>query len=94
MTRLGRDEQLESLRDQLEEWRHNLALRVAGEAQALNVELHKLSDDEIDEVWEILRTAQQQVFAGTDMLRDLRRRLQTRPPNRERSGREADDPCS
>ena len=80
MSRLRRSEQLESLHNQLEEWQHNLALRVAGEAQALHVEIHKLSDDEIDEVWEVLSTAQQQVFAGTDSLRDLRRRLQTRPP--------------
>ena len=83
MSRLRREEQLESLHNQLEEWQHNLALRVAGEAQALHVEIHKLSDDEIDEVWEILRTAQQQVFAGTDSLRDLRRRLQTRPLTHE-----------
>lgn len=73
-----REEELESLHQQLEEWQHNLALRVAGEAQALDAELHKLTDDEIEELWEILRTAQQHVFAGTDMLRDLRRRLQ--PP--------------
>ena len=83
MSRLRREEQLESIHNQLEEWQHNLALRVAGEAQALDVEIHKLSDDEIDEVWEVLRTAQQQVFAGTDSLRDLRRRLQTRPLTHE-----------
>lgn len=83
MSRLGRAEQLESLHNQLEEWQHNLALRVAGEAQALDAEIDKLSDDEIDEVWDVLRTAQQQVFAGTDSLRDLRRRLQTRPPTHD-----------
>jgi hypothetical protein len=80
MSRLDRAEQLESLHNQLEEWQHNHAVRVAGEAQALDAELHKLADDEIDEMWETLRTAQQHVFAGTDMLRDLRRRLQTPLP--------------
>ena len=72
-----RDEELESLHHQLEEWQHNLALRVAGEAKALDAELHRLTDDEIEELWDILRTAQQHVFSGTDMLRDLRRRVQT-----------------
>ncbi len=77
MSRLDRAEQVESLHDQLEEWQHNLAVRVAGEAEALDAEIHKLTDDEIDEMWEMLRTAQQHVFAGTDLLRDLRRRLQS-----------------
>lgn len=80
MSRLDRAQQLESLHTQLEEWQHNLAVRVAGEAQALDAEIDKLTDDEIDEVWEVLRTAQQRVFAGTDMLRDLRRRLQSPLP--------------
>jgi hypothetical protein len=77
VSRLRREEELESLHHQLEEWQHNLALRVAGEAKALDAELHRLTDDEIEELWEILSTAQQHVFAGTDMLRDLRRRVQT-----------------
>lgn len=77
MSRLRREEELESLHHQLEQWQHNLAVRVAGEAKALDAELHKLTDDEIDELWEILRTAQQHVLNGTDMLRELRRRLQT-----------------
>lgn len=77
MSRSRRDEELESLHQQLEEWQHNLALRVAGEARALDAELHRLTDDEIKELWEIFRTAQQHVFAGTDLLRDLRRRVQT-----------------
>lgn len=80
MSRHDRAEQLESLHNQLEEWQHNLALRVAGEAQALDAEIHKLTDDGIDETWETLRSAQQHVFAGTDMLRELRRRLQSPPP--------------
>jgi hypothetical protein len=80
MSRLDRAEQLDGLHNQLEEWQHNLAVRVAGEAQALDAEIHKLTDDEIDEMWEMLRTAQQHVFAGTDMLRDLRRRLQSPLP--------------
>ena len=80
MSRLDRAAQLGSLHNQLEEWQHNLAVRVAGEAQALDAEIHKLTDDEIDEMWEMLRTAQQHVFAGTDILRDLRRRLQSPLP--------------
>lgn len=80
MSRLDRAEQLESLHNQLEEWQHNLAVRVAGEAQALDAEIQKLTDDEIDEMWEMLRTAQQHVFTGTDLLRYLRRRLQSPLP--------------
>lgn len=80
MSGLRRDTQLESIRNQLEEWQQNLAVRVAGEAEALDIQLPKLLDGEFDEVWDVLRNAQQQVLAGTDMLRDLRRRLQNRDP--------------
>lgn len=80
MSGLRRDTQLESIHNQLEEWQQNLAVRVAGEAEALAFQLPKLLDGEYDEVWDVLRNAQQQVLAGTDMLRDLRRRLQNRDP--------------
>jgi hypothetical protein len=53
---------------------------VAGEAEALDIQLPKLLDEEFDEVWNVLRRALQQVLAGTDMVRDLRRRLQNRDP--------------
>ena len=80
MSGLGRETQLESIHNQLEEWQQNLAVRVAGEAEALDFQLSKLVDGEFDEVWDVLRNAQQQVLAGTDMLRDIRRRLQNRDP--------------
>lgn len=80
MSGLGREKQLESIHNQLEEWQQNLAVRVAGEAEALDIQLPKLLDEEFDEVWNVLRRALQQVLAGTDMVRDLRRRLQNRDP--------------
>lgn len=80
MSGLDRESQIKDLQGQLDDWQHNLAVRVAGEARALDVELRKLHDDEFDEVWDVIRAARQQLFAATDMLRDLRRRLQDRPP--------------
>lgn len=78
MAKLSRQEQLRSIRHQLEHWQYNLAARVADEAQALELELDKLHDHELDQAWEALRTGQERVLAGCDALRDLRRRLQDR----------------
>lgn len=78
MASLSRQEQLRSIHTQLEHWRQTLSARVADEAQALDVELDKLHDDEIDDVWQALRTGQEHVLAGCDTVRDLRRRLQDR----------------
>jgi len=79
MPELSRQQNLESIRGQLDDWQHNLSVRVAGEAQALDLELEKVRDNEIEEVWNALRTGQQNVLDGCDKLRDLRRRLQDRP---------------
>ena len=80
MSEMSRQDQLPGIRTQLEYWQDNLALRVAGEAQALALEIDKLHDREFNEVWEMLRTAHDQVLASTDLLRDLRRRLRDRDP--------------
>lgn len=85
MTELSRDEQLEALHHQLHHWQDNLAARVTNEAQALDLELERLHDHEIDEVWEALRTGHAHVLAGCDALRDLRRRLQDRPGTHSQS---------
>ena len=78
MSGLNRQARLQEIQHQLERWKDNLATRVASEAQALALEISKLRDHEIDEVWDLLRSANDQVLAGTDVLRDLRRRLQDR----------------
>ena len=80
MSEVNRETQIEGIRGQLHDWQHNLAVRVAGEAQALDVEIDKLNDNEFDEVWEVIRTARNSLFAATDTLRELRLRLQDRPP--------------
>jgi hypothetical protein len=53
----------------------NLALRVAGEAQALDVEVDKLHDGEVEEALQQLRFEHTQILAGCNTIRDLRRRL-------------------
>ena len=80
MSEMSRQDQLLGIHTQLEYWQDNLALRVAGEAQALALEIDKLHDRECDEAWQLIQTAHDQVLAGTDILRDLRRRLQDRQP--------------
>jgi hypothetical protein len=69
---------LRSIRLQLEHWQHNLANRVADEAQALELELDKLQDHELDRVLEVLRAGREHVLAGCDAVRDMRRQLQER----------------
>ena len=81
MTEDTRQLQLDQIHTQLEDWQHNLALRVAGEAQALDVEIHKLYDGEVEEAEQRLRSAHTQILAGCDTIRDLRRRLQDRQPS-------------
>lgn len=44
-----------------------------------DLELDKLHDHEIAKVWEAVRTGQEQVLAGCDSIRDIRRRLQDWP---------------
>jgi hypothetical protein len=78
MSELNREAQLQGIRRQLEHWQDNIAARVANEARALALEIGKLGDHEFDEVWDLLRAANDQVLAATDILRDLRRRLQDR----------------
>jgi hypothetical protein len=48
---------------------------VAGEAQALDVEVDKLHDGEVEEALQQLRFAHTQILAGYDTIRDLRRGL-------------------
>ena len=81
MTEDTRQLQLDQIHAQLEDWQDNLALRVAGEAQALEVEVDKLHDGEVEEALQQLRSAHTQVLAGCDNIRDLRRRLQDRQPS-------------
>jgi hypothetical protein len=45
----------------------------------LELELDKLHDYELDQVWEALRTGLESILAGCDLVRDVRRRLQDRP---------------
>jgi hypothetical protein len=73
--------QLDQIHTQLKDWQENLARRVAGEAQALDVEVDKLHDRELEEAWQRLRGAHAQILAGCDTIRDLRRRLQDRQPS-------------
>lgn len=75
-----RELQLDRIHAQLEDWQENLALRVAGEAQALDVEVDKLHDRELEEATQRLRAAHTHILAGCDTIRDLRRRLQDRQP--------------
>lgn len=42
---------------QLQHWQHNLASRVASEAETLDIEVDKLHDNELDAVRQRLRTA-------------------------------------
>ncbi len=78
MTEDTRQLQLDQIHAQLEDWQENLALRVAGEAQALDIEVHMLHDREVEEAQQRLRSAHTQILAGCDTIRDLRRRLQER----------------
>ena len=78
MSELNREAQLQGIQHQLEHWQDNVATRVADEAQALALEIGKLRTHELGEVSDLLRAANDHVLAGTDILRDLRRRLQER----------------
>ena len=77
---MNRKDHLQGIHTQLKYWQDNLAKRVAGEAQALANEVGKLRDPEYDETWQLIQTAHDQILAATDILRDLRRRLQDRQP--------------
>ena len=77
---MNRKHNLQRIHTQLEYWQENLAKRVAGEAQALAKEVGKLRDPEYDETWQLIQTAHDHILAGTDILRDLRRRLQDPQP--------------
>ena len=80
MSQPTRQLQLDRIHAQLEDWQENLARRVAGEAQALDIEVDKLHDRELEEASQRLRAAQTQILAGCATIRDLRRRLQDRLP--------------
>ena len=75
---MNRKDHLRRIHTQLKYWQDNLATRVAGEAQALAKEVGKLRDPEYDETWQLIQTAHDQILAATDILRDVRRRLQDR----------------
>ena len=80
MSQPTRQLQLDRIHAQLEDWQENLARRVAGEAQALDIEVDKLHDRELEEATQRLLAAHTQILAGCDTIRDLRRRLQDRQP--------------
>jgi hypothetical protein len=80
MTELSREQHLEQIHLQLQHLQDNLASRVAGEAEALDVEIDKLHDHELEEAQQLLRTAHAEVLAGCDIVRDLRRGLHDRQP--------------
>ena len=56
-------------------WQENLATRVAGEAELLDVEIGKLRDDDLEDALRLLHTAHTQILAGCDIMRDLRRKV-------------------
>jgi hypothetical protein len=76
----SREDQLRRIRLQLEVWQDSLATRVAGEASALEAEIDRLEVNELDVVDESLRQAYDRILASCDEVRDIRRRLQERPP--------------
>ncbi len=78
MTELSRERHLEQIHLQLHHWLHNLASRVANEAETLDIEVDKLHDNELEDVRQRLRAAQAEILAGCDIVRDLRRELQDR----------------
>lgn len=78
MTELSRERHLEQIHTQLQHWQHNLASRVASEAETLDIEVDKLHDNELDAVRQRLRATQAEILAGCDIVRDLRRELQDR----------------
>jgi hypothetical protein len=77
---LSRLDQLRKIHLQLEVWQTSLASRVAGEARALDTEIDRLEEHELDVVTESLRQAYDRILASCDQVRDLRRSLQERPP--------------
>lgn len=80
MSELSREHHLEQIHLQLQHFQDNLASRVAGEAEALEVEIDKLHDHELEEAQQRLRSAHAEVLAGCDIIRDLRRQLQSSQP--------------
>jgi hypothetical protein len=80
MNELSREHHFEQIHLLLQHLQDNLASRVAGEAEALDVEIDKLHDHELEEAQQLLRTAHAEILAGCDTVRDVRRRLQDRQP--------------
>ena len=78
MTELSRERHLEQIHIQLEHWQHNLASRVASEAETLDIEIDNLHDNELEVVRQRLHAAQAEILTGCDIVRDLRRELQDR----------------
>lgn len=78
MTELSRERHLEQIHNQLQHWQHNVASRVASEAETLEIEVDKLHDNELEAVPQRLRAAEAEILTGCDIVRDLRRELQDR----------------
>ena len=74
----ARETQLEQIHTQLVHWQENLASRVVGEAEALDVEIGNLRGDELEDILQMLRTAHSKILAGCDIIRDARRQVQNR----------------
>ena len=69
---------VEHLRRLLHHCQTDLAPRVAGEAEALAIELPKLHPDESADALRVLTDARNRILEACDALRDLRRTLQER----------------